>query len=109
MSEVTFWFSVTLILYAYIGYPLALFALARVRRRQVVKGSATPAVSFIIAAHNEEQRIRDKILNTLAQDYPSELLEIIVASDCSTDRTDAIVGEFSSRVRLVRAPERRGK
>jgi hypothetical protein len=38
MSEVTFWFSVTLILYAYIGYPLALFALARVRRRQVVKG-----------------------------------------------------------------------
>jgi len=109
MSEVTFWLSVTLILYAYIGYPLALFALARVRRRQVAKGSATPAVSFIIAAHNEEQRIRDKILNTLAQDYPSELLEIIVASDCSTDRTDAIVGEFSSRVRLVRAPERRGK
>jgi glycosyltransferase involved in cell wall biosynthesis len=66
-------------------------------------------VSFIIAAHNEEQRIRDKILNALAQDYPAGSLEIIVASDCSTDRTDEIVLEYSDRIRLVRAPERKGK
>jgi glycosyltransferase involved in cell wall biosynthesis len=109
MAEVTFWLSVALIVYAYAGYPFALFALSRFRDRRVVKRALTPRVSFIIAAHNEEQRIRDKIVNTLAQDYPSELLEIIVASDCSTDRTDEIVGEFAERVRLVRAPERRGK
>jgi len=109
MAEVTFWMSVTLILYAYAGYALALLALSRIRNRRVLKGTSRPRVSFIIAAHNEEQRIRDKILNTLAQDYPTELLEIIVASDCSTDRTDEIVGEFAGRVRLVRAAERRGK
>jgi len=109
MAEVTFWFSVALILYAYAGYPLALFVLAQIRHRRVEKGTCTPLVSLIIAAHNEEQRIRDKILNTLDQDYPRELLEIIVASDCSTDRTDEIVGEFPGRVRLVRAPERKGK
>lgn len=109
MAEVTFWLSVALILYAYAGYPLTLFGLSRIRNRRVEKGTPTPRVSFIIAAHNEEPRIREKILNTLAQDYPRDVLEIIVASDCSTDRTDAIVGEFSDRVRLVRAPERKGK
>jgi glycosyltransferase involved in cell wall biosynthesis len=109
MAEVTFWLSVTLIVYAYAGYAIALLALSRFRDRRVLKGAGTPQVSFIIAAHNEEQRIRDKILNTLAQDYPPELLEIIVASDCSTDRTDEIAGEFAGRVRLVRAAERRGK
>jgi hypothetical protein len=109
MAEVTFWVSVALILYAYAGYPLALFVLSRIRHRRVQKRTCTPLVSFIIAAYNEEQRIRDKILNTLDQDYPRELLEIIVASDCSTDHTDEIVGEFPGRVRLVRAPERKGK
>ena len=109
MAEVTLWMSVALIVYAYAGYALVLLALSRFRDRRVLKGNGTPQVSFIIAAHNEELRIRDKIFNTVAQDYPSELLEIIVASDCSTDRTDEIVGEFAGRVRLVRAAERRGK
>ena len=109
MAEVTFWGSVALVLYAYVGYPLALLILARVRSRPVEKGSSTPNVSVIIAAHNEEGRIRDKIENTLAQDYPSHALDIIVASDCSTDRTDEIVREYSETVRLVRSAERRGK
>jgi len=66
-------------------------------------------VSFIITAHDEAARIRAKIENTLAQDYPAHALEILVASDCSSDGTDDIVGEYSPRVRLVRARERRGK
>ena len=66
-------------------------------------------MSFIITAHNEAARIEDKLQNTLAQDYPADALEIIVASDCSTDGTDAIVAAYSPRVRLVRATERRGK
>ena len=69
----------------------------------------TPRVSFIITAHNEEARIAEKIENTLRQDYPAEALEIIVASDCSTDGTDDIVRAYGPRVRLVRASERRGK
>lgn len=69
-----------------------------------------PTVSFIITAYNEEQRIAEKIENTLNQDYPKDSLEIIVASDCSTDRTDEIVKSYESKdVRLVRAPERKGK
>src|SRR5438105_10224145 len=90
MTELTFWLSVSLIIYAYVGYPLALMTLSLVRTRPVKKGSARPRVSFIIAARNEESRIREKIENTLAQDYPAGRREIIVASDCSTDQTDRI-------------------
>ncbi|HET9359371.1 MAG TPA: glycosyltransferase family 2 protein [Vicinamibacterales bacterium] len=112
MAEITFWVAVGLVFYAYIGYPLALLLLSRVYSReakQAGEGRFTPSVSFIIAVHNEEERIRSKIENTLAQDYPRHLLEIIVASDCSTDCTDGIVEEYSEQVRLVRALERRGK
>lgn len=106
---VIFWLSVALIVYAYAGYACALFVLSHVRTRPVRKDVFTPRVSFIIAAHNERARIREKIENTLAQDYPADRLEVLVASDCSTDGTDAIVCGFGERVRLVRASERRGK
>jgi cellulose synthase/poly-beta-1,6-N-acetylglucosamine synthase-like glycosyltransferase len=109
IAEIVFWCSVALILYAYLGYPSALWALSIFRNRPVKRERMTPRVSFIIAAHNEGRRIREKIENTLSQDYPAENLEIIVASDCSTDSTDEIVGSYAGRVRLIRAPERRGK
>src|SRR5205085_8354615 len=80
-----------------------------VRDRRVAKAPVRPSVTFIITAYNEERRIREKLENTLGQDYPTSRLEIIVASDCSTDRTDEIVGSHAARVRLIRAPERRGK
>ena len=112
IAAVTFWCAVALVLYAYVGYPCALLALSVFRNRPVRKaepGSALPRATFIITAHNEEARIAEKIENTLAQDYPPEALEIIVASDCSTDETDEIVRRYSDRVRLVRSPERKGK
>src|SRR5262245_35570703 len=102
----TFWGAVLLIVYAYAGYPIALVLLSRVRQRSIARAPMTPRVSFIITAHNEGARIASKIGNTLAQVYPPEALEILVASDCSTDRTDAIVSSFAPRVRLVRASER---
>ena len=109
MTEIAFWGSLALVLYAYFGYPCALGALSLFRHHTVKKGRATPRVSFIITARNEAARIQQKIENTLGQDYPSDLLEIIVASDCSTDATDEIVRSFGDRARLVRSVERRGK
>jgi len=106
---VVFWSSVILVVYAYIGYPCALAALAVLRRRVVAKGSMAARVSFIITARNEERRIREKLENTFAQDYPRALLEILVASDCSSDATDDVVRSYGDRVRLVRAAERKGK
>src|SRR5688500_6814739 len=108
-AEIAFWCSVALVVYADAGYPCALMALALFRDRAVKKAAITPRVSFVIAAHNEEQRIAGKIENTLCQEYPAGAMEIIVASDCSTDRTDEIVRSYGRRVWLVRARERRGK
>jgi glycosyltransferase involved in cell wall biosynthesis len=109
MTELLFWAAAGLIVYAYAGYPCGLAALAAVRRRPVRRHPIRPRVSFIITAHNEAARIGAKIENTLAQDYPPALLEILVASDCSTDGTDEIVAGYAGQVRLVRALERGGK
>ena len=108
-AEIVFWCSIALVAYAYAGYPLALLLLSRFKDRPVNKAPVTPRVSFIIAAHNEQQRIAEKLDNTLQQDYPAGLIEIIVASDCSTDRTDEIVRSFGRGVLLVRTRERLGK
>ncbi len=69
-----------------------------------------PRVSLIISAFNEERVIREKLQNSLALDYPADRLQILVATDGSTDRTDAIVSEFADRgVVLVKSPVNRGK
>ena len=100
--HVTFWAAVALVLYAYFGYPCLLVAISLVRRRDCTRPPSAAAT-----AHNEASRIAAKIENTLAQDYPGHL-EIVVASDCSTDGTDDVVRGYAPRVRLVRTPERRG-
>jgi len=110
VAEWIFWGSLIFIFYAYAGYLLILLALSVFRNRPVVAGNIQPMVSFIITAYNEEPRIKEKIENSLRQQYPRECLEIVVASDCSADRTDEIVRSYeSSGVRLIRAAERRGK
>jgi cellulose synthase/poly-beta-1,6-N-acetylglucosamine synthase-like glycosyltransferase len=111
MTEFFFWLSALLAVYSYFLYPLLLMVLSRLRgapSTAVVEGDKSPRLSLIVTAYNERLRIRDKIENSLAIDYPN--LEIIVASDCSSDETDAIVNEYMDRgVRLVRAAERLGK
>jgi cellulose synthase/poly-beta-1,6-N-acetylglucosamine synthase-like glycosyltransferase len=110
IAEMVFWASVVFIFYVYFGYPLALALLSVTGGHRVKKGNIVPKVSFVITAYNEEKRIKEKIENTLKQDYPKEKLEIIVASDCSTDTTDDIAKMYSAQgVKLVRAPERMGK
>jgi cellulose synthase/poly-beta-1,6-N-acetylglucosamine synthase-like glycosyltransferase len=108
--EVIFWLSVAAVGYAYVGYPLLLSLLSKIRPKPVHSAEWTPSVSVIIAAYNEERDLAAKLENTLALDYPKSQLEIIVTSDCSSDRTDEIAKSFASRgVRLHRQPERHGK
>jgi cellulose synthase/poly-beta-1,6-N-acetylglucosamine synthase-like glycosyltransferase len=67
-------------------------------------------MSLIITAHNEAHQIEDKIKNSLALEYPPKLIEIIVASDGSTDTTDDIVRSFEGKgVRLIPVKDRKGK
>jgi cellulose synthase/poly-beta-1,6-N-acetylglucosamine synthase-like glycosyltransferase len=108
--QVIFWIAVAAIAYTYAGYPLLLILMSKLRAKSVTRSEFTPSVTVIIAAYNEERDLAAKLENTLALDYPKDKLEIIVSSDCSTDRTDEIVGRFESRgVRLHRQAERLGK
>src|SRR5918992_1357456 len=103
-----FWGALAGLAWTHAGYPLAVAAAARLRGRSVRRADRTPRVSVIVAAHDEEDVIGRRLENLLALDYPTESLDIVVASDASTDRTDEIAASFGPRVRLVRAP-RAGK
>jgi cellulose synthase/poly-beta-1,6-N-acetylglucosamine synthase-like glycosyltransferase len=102
--------SLFLVVYTYVGYPLVLWTLTRIRSRDPLRKDVRPSVSIIVAARNEADKIRRKIEHSLALDYPTERLEILVASDASDDGTDDIVKEYvGRRVHLVRAAQRNGK
>ena len=90
-AEIIFWTAVVAIAYTYAGYPLLLMLLSKLRGKPVRRSDSTPPVTVIIAAYNEERDLAQKLENTLALDYPKSKLEVLVTSDCSTDRTDAIV------------------
>ena len=84
-----FWASAGAIVYTHAGYPLVLRAMAARRPEPPPPEPPAdlPSVSLIVAAYDEEQVIEDKVRNALALDYPRDRLEVIVASDGSTDRT----------------------
>jgi len=107
-----FWGALGALVWTHAGYPLAMSALARVRPRPVERDDdATPSVALVVSAHDEEDVIGRRVENLLELDYPPEKLQIVVASDGSTDRTDEIVEEIAlrePRVRLLRCP-REGK
>jgi len=98
--QTLFWIGAGIVLYAYIGYPVLLIALACLhqittdilfaagrRERRHRPDRKTLSVSLVFAAHNEAAVIAEKMRNTAALDYPAEKLEVIIGCDGCTDRT----------------------
>lgn len=110
IGEIVFWVAMGALAYVYVGYPVLVFAASKLFPKKVVRSDIEPTVTVLITAFNEEASIERKIENTLALEYPKEKLEILVASDGSTDSTDEIVRGFASRgVKLFRQEGRVGK
>lgn len=110
IAQLIFFTSVAALFYVYAGYPLLVWLVSRLFPKQIKRGAFEPRVTILITAYNEERDIRAKLENTLEIVYPKEKLEILVASDGSTDKTDQIVREFSARgVKLFRQEGRVGK
>ncbi|PWU24484.1 MAG: glycosyltransferase family 2 protein [Candidatus Rokuibacteriota bacterium] len=104
------WGSALLLGYAYVGYPALIWALARFRSARVRRTLDEPLVSVLVVAHNEAAQISGRIENLLALDYPADRLEIVLASDGSTDATVELARAWEPAGVSVTAFEaRRGK
>lgn len=112
--ELIFWVGIGLITYTYIGYPIILFVLVKLKRlfksdeSQFYEDNELPEVSLIIACYNEGDILKEKIKNTLGLNYPAEKLKICFVTDGTTDGSEKIIAE-NSNLTLFHSEERKGK
>jgi cellulose synthase/poly-beta-1,6-N-acetylglucosamine synthase-like glycosyltransferase len=110
MIEILFWAACMTLVYVYVLFPVLVRLLASRIGAAASETDLLLRVSIIVTAYNEEKGIIAKIENLLAQDYPRDLLDIIVASDASSDATDQLVRDCGfDRVQLLRIEGRKGK
>jgi len=109
MIDFSIYMLLGLILYTYMGYPLLIITISKLyRKKRRIDLNFKPLVSWVVPSYNEEAIIAAKIDNLLKLDYPQELLEIIVITDGSTDRTAEIASKFN-RVKVLHKDLRSGK
>jgi cellulose synthase/poly-beta-1,6-N-acetylglucosamine synthase-like glycosyltransferase len=107
LAKTLFWGALGALAWTHVGYPLAAGVAARLRPRPVRGRDWEPRVTVVVAAHDEAPVIERRLENLLALDYPADLLDVVVASDASTDGTDELVEGIAAReprVRLLRCP-----
>jgi cellulose synthase/poly-beta-1,6-N-acetylglucosamine synthase-like glycosyltransferase len=115
LLEIIFWICLTFILHTYLFYHLLIRIFARNKKgnTKIFKiEDEMPFVSILIAAHNEESVIRTKILSIINNSYPQIKLEILVGSDCSTDKSNKIIEELIKEydcISIVKFEKRTGK
>jgi cellulose synthase/poly-beta-1,6-N-acetylglucosamine synthase-like glycosyltransferase len=105
-----------LVAYSYVGFPLLLRWLSQGKTLAgPVFGPAAsdlPAVDVLLAAHNEQEVIEQKIRSTFATTYPLEKVRLLVGSDNSSDQTNALLARLAAEFPQLRATvfaERQGK
>lgn len=114
MSEyikIAFWLAVCVVVYAYAGYPIVLLFLRLFIHRRIHKEYIEPFVTLIVPAYNEGSVIGAKIRNAASLNYPENKLEVLIASDGSSDDTVTVAQHLSdgSRIRVLAFSENRGK
>lgn len=106
-----FWIIFSMIIYTFIAYPIILLILIKIKGKfkinKKIDGNYYPTVTLLISAFNEQEIIREKILNSLDINY--DKLEIIVLSDGSTDDTVCICQEFEPEIKLIHFEKNEGK
>jgi len=112
--EFVFWLCLGLVVYTYLGYPIVLFLLVKLKRlfnkRKPLffEKSELPEVSLVVACYNEADILEEKIANTLDLDYPEEKLDICFVTDGSDDNSDEILAKYST-IKHFHSDERKGK
>lgn len=109
-TAAVFWLGLSFVVYTYLGYPLIVTLLARLRPGELAEPDEKtdwPRLCVLISVYNEAQRVQAKIDNLRSLDYPQDKLRIVFVSDGSTDGTDERLA--AAGVDVVRVPGRRGK
>jgi len=109
---ITFFICIGWMLYVYLGYPVLVWVFGLMRRFEpdTANISVLPRVSVLLSARNEVKDIGWKIQETLSWNYPTEKLELLVASDASGDGTDEVLKSVTDpRFRFIRLEKRSGK
>lgn len=114
MLEIVFWSLVAVVAWCYVGYPLFMIALARLRPRpvRVVAAARPPAVTVVIAVRNERAHLARRVANILEQEYPADRLDVLVACNGSTDGGEEVASALANsnpRVRLLVSAANEGK
>jgi poly-beta-1,6-N-acetyl-D-glucosamine synthase len=109
-AQTVLWFSIALLAYTYVGYPLLIRLWAGLKPQQAITGWMMPRLTLVVVAYNESRRIRQRLENFLDLDYPWDHLEVIVACDgCTDDTAEQARAYHSTYVRVVEFKKRRGK
>lgn len=110
IASVLCWVGIAGVLWTTAGYPLLLMLRSWLRPRPPLRAEIAPSVCVVITAFNEESHIARKLVNTLALEWPRELLDVIVVSDGSKDATVAIARQYEAKgLRVIALPVRSGK
>lgn len=109
LMKLLFWTSFALVFYANFGYAACLWLQSKLRQRPLVRSEISPTVSVVIAARNEEANLPAKLENLRQLRYPADRMQIVIASDGSTDQTAMILREQGDSIIPVILPESHGK
>jgi cellulose synthase/poly-beta-1,6-N-acetylglucosamine synthase-like glycosyltransferase len=114
--KILFWAMLLIVFYTYLGYGILLYFIIRLKRFFKGKPMKTvlpsdeelPTMTLMICAYNEEDVVAEKMVNTLALNYPRDKFRIMWVTDGSNDRTNELLKAYPE-VDIVFSPERRGK
>ena len=110
-----FWICLFLLVYTYFIFPFFTIFLARkksLNNKFYKQEDEIPSVSILIAAYNEQEVIKEKVMSIINSNFSSSKMEIIIGSDCSTDNTNEIISELAKNHSFLNAKiftERSGK
>lgn len=94
-SVTIFFLSLAFVFYVIFGYPLIAIVWSRILAKPIAKSYAPRTVSILLPVHNGERWLADKLRTIRELNYPQELLDTIVISSASNDRTVAIANEHA--------------
>ena len=108
--SILFFFSMAIVAFAYVGYPLVMALLAKLRPLPLISLAQTPRIDVLLVVHNGAGQLAEKLRNLLALDYPVSQLRVVVVCDGCRDASESIARTFpSDRVRVFGFAQRRGK